>query len=100
MKVIFVLAAWVLCIGIAQAGGSFRLANGKLLEEGQTVSEVIALAGKPLHKDVLRGHHRHSATTEKLSFELDGSIGGKYLVVVTVQGGIVQSVSAKQLDRL
>lgn len=99
------LMALSVCVVIAHAAGGFRLANGKLIEVGQTRSAVLALAGKPLDRHVERtgihaGRGRGSVKEEVLTFRLTGSIGGKYLVVVTVENNRVVAVRSKQMDRL
>jgi len=89
----------------ANAKNSFRLENGKILSVGKSKSEVMALAGSPINRDVERvavdnGQGNHSVKREVLMYKLKGSIGGLYLVVVTVENNKVVSITSKQEDRI
>lgn len=89
----------------ASASGSFRLSDGKLIAAGKSKSEVIAIAGAPVHQEVETiavdvGQDRKPVKREILTYRLEGSIGGMYLVEVTLENGKVVSVTSKQEDRL
>jgi len=89
----------------ANAKSSFRLENGKILSVGKSKSEIIALAGVPIFQDVEQvaidnGQQGNPVKREVLMYKLKGSIGGLYLVVVTVENNNVVSISSKQEDRL
>lgn len=87
------------------AKNSFRLESGKILSVGKSKSEIIALAGAPMYQDVEQvaidnGQVGKSVKREVLMYKLKGSIGGLYLVVVTVENNNVVSISSKQEDRI
>lgn len=89
----------------AHADGSFRLANGNLISEGQSKSELIAIAGPPIYQDVEtiavdQGVGGKPIKREILTYQLAGSIGGKYLVVITVDNNLVVAIEATQESRL
>lgn len=88
-----------------QAGTSFRLDTGKLLKEGQTKPEVIALAGAPLSQEIETiavddGRGGDPVKRETLTYRLNGTIGGMYLVVVVVENGNVVSIWSRQEERI
>lgn len=87
------------------AKGSFRLESGKLLSIGNSKSEIIALVGAPIYEDVEtvavdNGQEGTPVKREVLTYKLNGSIGGLYLVVVTVENSKVVSISSKQQQRI
>ena len=89
----------------AYADSSFRLKTGKLISIGQSKSKVIALAGAPLYQEVEtigvdNGNGFLPTKREILTYELAGSIGGDYLVVVSVENNAVVSVTSTQESRL
>jgi hypothetical protein len=105
LKVVLFLAL-LSCALVAGAADSFRLANGSLISAGKSKAEVIALAGEPLYHDVetiavdTGEGARRPVKRESMTYRLPGSIGGMYLVVVTVENGSVVAVTAKQEGRL
>lgn len=87
------------------ASGSFRLPDGKLIREGKSKSEVIAMAGPPMYQEaeiiaVDEGLEGNPVKREILTYRMAGDIGGMYLVVVTVENNEVVSVKSKQESRL
>lgn len=87
--------------GTAAAGGSFRLENGQLLRTGISRAEVISLVGQPLSKDVESygvntGNVPAGQTVETWTYILEGAIGGKFLVTLTLEGGTVTKITSKQ----
>ena len=89
----------------ANAKSSFRLESGKNLRLGQSKFEVIALAGVPLYQDVERlavdiGQGANPVKREILMYKVKGSIGGLYLVALTIENNKVVSISSKQEDRI
>ncbi|AQS38625.1 Protein of unknown function (DUF2845) [Shewanella psychrophila] len=89
---------------VANANSSFRLENGKLLTIGKSKSEIIMLAGSPISADVEKvaidkGQDGDSVKREVLTYKLKGSIGGFYLVVVTIENNKVVSITSKQYER-
>lgn len=89
----------------AHASGNFRLTSGKLISAGKSKSEVIAIAGSPEYQDVEtiavdKGLGGHPIKREILVYRLEGSIGGMYSVVVTVENNIVVRVQSTQESRL
>lgn len=89
----------------AQASGNFRQPNGTVIAEGNRKSEVIALAGAPLYQDtetlaVDSGAGGNPVKREILTYRLEGSIGGMYLVVITIENNKVIAVESKQESRL
>lgn len=89
----------------AHASGSFRLENGKLIQEGKSKQEIIYIAGAPLYQEVEtiavdEGVGGDPVKREILTYRLTGDIGGMYLVVVTVENNKVVSVDSKQEGRL
>ncbi|WP_019617276.1 hypothetical protein [Psychromonas ossibalaenae] len=87
------------------AKNSFRLENGNILSVGKSKSEIIALAGTPIYQGVERvaidnGQGDNPVNREVLMYKLNGSIGGLYIVVVTVENNIVVSITFKQEDRI
>lgn len=89
----------------ANAKSSFRLENGKLLSVGNSKSEIISLVGVPVYQDVEKvaidnGQGGNPVKREVLMYKLKGSIGGIYLVVVTIENSKVVSIASKQEDRI
>ncbi|WP_078085928.1 hypothetical protein [Microbulbifer mangrovi] len=89
----------------AHASGSFRLQNGKLIQEGKSKQEIIYIAGAPLYQEVEtiaidEGLGGDPVKREVLTYRLPGDIGGMYLVVVTIENNKVVSVDSRQEGRL
>ena len=89
----------------ANAKSSFRLENGKLLSVGNSKSEIISLVGLPVYQDVEKvaidnGQEGNPVKREVLMYKLKGSIGGIYLVVITIENNKVVSIASKQEDRI
>ena len=89
----------------ANAKSSFRLENGKLLSVGNSKSEIISLVGVPVYQDVEKvaidtGQEGNPVKREVLMYKLKGSIGGIYLVVVTIENSRVVSIASKHEDRI
>jgi hypothetical protein len=89
----------------ANAKSSFRLENGKLLSVGNSKSEIISLVGVPVYQDVEKvaidnGQEGNPVKREVLMYKLEGSIGGIYLVVITIENNKVVSIASKQEDRI
>ncbi len=89
----------------ANAKSSFRLENGKLLSVGNSKSEIISLVGVPVYQDVEKvaidnGQEGNPVKREVLMYKLKGSIGGIYLVVITIENNKVVSIASKQEDRI
>lgn len=89
----------------ANASGSFRLNSGKMISTGQSKAEVIALAGTPLYQDsetiaIDQGGTSTPIKREILTYKLRGSIGGDYLVVITLENNSAVSITSKQFSRL
>lgn len=104
MKKLFLLVFITLSFS-SFATDSFRLENGDLILVGQSKSEVIALAGTPLDQDVTQiavdnGQGGTPIKREVLTYKMKGSIGGLYLVMVTVENAKVVSVASKQQNRI
>ncbi|WP_022961088.1 hypothetical protein [Halopseudomonas pelagia] len=104
LKIILLLSL-MSCALVAQAAGSFRLMSGKLISSGQSKSEIIAVVGVPLYQDVEtigvdEGGGGHPIKREVLTYKLDGSIGGEYLVIITVENNTVVSITSKQTSRM
>ena len=90
---------------LANAEVSFRIPDGRLLKVGMSRIEVISMLGEPLSKDIeTHGISTEPAyegkKTETWSYILEGSIGGTYLVNLTLEGGIVVAIYAKQQGRM
>lgn len=87
------------------ADDGFRMANGQLLTVGMSLAEVKAIAGKPesrnSHSTSTDGFGGNFSTTGKtLTYELTGSIGGKYRVLLHFHDGKVNAIRAKQDGRM
>lgn len=52
-RIVLPLFVSIFISSLAFAQGSFRLKNGNLLSVGKTKSDIVALVGAPLYKDVL-----------------------------------------------
>ncbi|SFD78146.1 hypothetical protein [Pseudoalteromonas denitrificans] len=103
-KVLLILSFVLFSIN-THARGSFRLDSGNLLTVGKSKSEIISIAGAPLYQDVEKiavdnGQGGHSVKREILTYRLKGSIGGFYLVVMTIENSHVTSITSKQEKRL
>lgn len=88
-----------------QANGSFRLPNGKLIQEGKSKQEIIYIAGTPMYSEVEtiavdEGGGGNPIKREILTYRLPSSLGGMSLVVVTVENNKVVSVESKQESRM
>jgi len=95
----------MLFIASAYAKDSFRMANGRLISTGQQKPEVIALAGLPISTEVEtiavdEGSGEEPVKREVLTYKLNSTVGGEYLVVVRIENNIVVSVSSTQMSRL
>ena len=53
-RILFPLLLSLFISSFAFAQGSFRLKNGNLLSVGKTKSDIVAVVGAPLYKDVLK----------------------------------------------
>jgi len=99
-----ILLVLLFSLGV-QAKSSFRLENGNLLSVGKSKSEIIMLVGTPIYQDVEKiaidnGVGGGSVKREVLTYKLKGSIGGVYLVIVTVENNKVVSIESKQEKRI
>jgi len=99
-----ILLVLLFSLGV-QAKSSFRLDNGNLLSVGKSKSEIIMLVGVPIYEDVEQiaidsGVGDSSVKREILTYKLKGSIGGFYLVVVTVENNKVVYIESKQYNRI
>jgi len=104
-NIIIVLYISTFFLAMNSFASSFRPTNGKLISIGDHKSEIIALVGMPLFKDVEKiaidkGLQTNPIKREVLTYKLKGSIGGSYLVVITVENNIVVSISSKQDNRI
>lgn len=104
-NIIIVLFISTFFLAMNSFSSSFRLTNGKLISIGDHKSEIIALVGMPLIKDVEKiaidkGLQTNPIKREVLTYKLKGSIGGSYLVIITVENNIVVSISSKQDNRI
>ena len=85
---------------VAEASGSFRLKNGKVISAGMDKAEVTEMAGKPKSRSVERPtespSNRKGYALEVWSYVLEGDVGGKHYVTVRFDGSKVQSVESKQ----
>ncbi|WP_160153149.1 hypothetical protein [Microbulbifer sp. ALW1] len=89
----------------AFADGSFRLPNGKLIQEGKSKQEVIYMAGPPMYQEVEtiavdEGVGGNPVKREVLTYRLPSSVGGMSLVTVTIENNKVVSVASKQESRM
>ncbi|ROU00706.1 hypothetical protein EB809_06200 [Marinobacter sp. R17] len=89
----------------AHANDSFRLANGKLIQEGQSKQEILYIAGDPVNREVETiavddGAGGSPVKREILTYRLQSSLGGQSLVVITVENNTVVAVEATQENRL
>jgi len=99
--------AMLFCVGLSVASVSaasttaFRLASGKLLSTGMTQLELMHLAGTPLsvEDETVREFGETRVVKQRLTFELDGDIGGRYWVQATVQQGKVVALEVIQQNR-
>ncbi|EKT4487838.1 hypothetical protein [Shewanella algae] len=90
---------------VGSACDSFRLKDGKLLHCGMSRIKLLELAGSPMDKytqtlGVDSGRATAGKTVEVWSYRLQGSIGGEYLLTVTLSNGQVQNIVSEQQDRL
>ena len=111
------LSCWVIvvmmCLQTADASDSFRLENGNLIRTGLTKLELLAIVGPPMMtEDIMQRVERPQNSTtqqiitnhqvldeQRLTYQLAGSIGGDYLVEVTIRQGKVTAVHSVQLNR-
>lgn len=89
----------------AQADGSFRLPNGKLIQEGKSKQEIIYIAGDPVYSEVEtlavdEGGGGNPTKREVLTYRLPSSLGGMSLVIVTIENNKVVSIESKQESRM
>ena len=89
----------------ANADGSFRLQNGKLIQEGKSKQEIIYIAGAPMYSEVETigiddGSGGNPKKREILTYRLPAAIGGMSLVVVTIENNKVVSVESKPESRM
>lgn len=89
----------------AHANGSFRLPNGKLIQEGKSKQEIIYIAGAPMYSEVEtiavdEGDGGTPIKREILTYRLPSSLGGMSLVVVTIENNEVVAVESKQERRM
>ena len=89
----------------AHADESFRLSSGKLIKVGNSKQEIISIAGDPIYEDIEtvavdNGTGNTPIKREILTFRLSSSLGGKSLVVVTIENSIATSVVSKQEKRM
>lgn len=89
----------------AQANGSFRLPNGKLIQEGKSKQEIIYIAGAPMYSEVQtiavdEGNGGNPIKREILTYRLPSSLGGMSLVVVTIENNKVVGVESKPESRI
>ena len=89
----------------ANAGNSFRLENGRLITTGMSSLEVQDLIGEPQSRETrVQGLALNQVsagkTIEIWSYLIMGSIGGEYYLTLTLEDGIVATVSSKQRGRL
>ncbi len=89
-------AVMLLVVSAAQGADSFRLKNGKLLQNGMTKGEVLAKAGKPELKST--GHKTRGSAGKKevWTYYMNDTFGTPSIVSVTFQGDQVVKVEAKQ----
>ncbi|WP_338364660.1 hypothetical protein [uncultured Pseudoalteromonas sp.] len=104
-RIVFPLFISIFISSLAFAHGSFRLKNGNLLSVGKTKSDIVALVGAPLYKDVLNeavdiGNGDKLVKTKEFTYKLKGSIGGMYIVFIRFENNIVTNISSKQVGRL
>lgn len=85
----------------AASANAFRLANGKLLSTGMTQLELVAQAGTPLsvEDETVRELGETRVVKQRLTFELEGDIGGRYWVQATLQQGNVVALEVIQQNR-
>lgn len=111
------LSCWLILIMMflqtADASDSFRLENGNLIRTGLTKLELLAIVGPPMTtEDVMQRVERPQNSTtqqiitshevlneQRLTYQLAGSIGGDYLVEVTIRQGKVTAIHSVQLNR-
>ena len=84
---------------------SFRTVDGRLLRTGMNRIEVLSLVGQPYSKDVESyginiDEHSGGRTIETWSYVLQSTIGGWFLVSLTLEGGVVTAIWTKQEGRL
>jgi len=91
---------FVFFTGSAQlhANEYFDLADGRTLKNGMTRTEVISLIGKPTFREVESSaltvnHNLGASTVETWSYFLDKSVGGRHLVSITLEQGVVVGVN-------
>ncbi|MEQ5836192.1 hypothetical protein [Marinobacter sp. NFXS9] len=102
---ILVTMALLASASFALANDSFRLANGKLIQEGQSKQEILYIAGDPVNREVETiavddGAGGNPVKREILTYRLQSSLGGQSLVVITVENNTVVAVEATQESRL
>lgn len=94
-----IAAGLALIFATASLADSFRTANGQIIERGMTTGEVLKLLGPPgpdsdgsdINVDI-------GQSVETWTYVLTGSIGGRYLVRIELEGGEVRDVNVEPLD--
>lgn len=89
----------------AHANGSFRLPNGKLIQEGKSKQEVLYLAGAPMYQEVETiavddGSGGTPIKREIMTYRLPSSLGGMSLVVITIENNKVVAVESKRENQI
>lgn len=89
----------------ANARDSFRLDNGKMITVGKKKYEIIELVGTPLSQSVVQvavdnGQGGNPIHREVLVYKLEGSVGGLYLVELTIENGKVVLITSTQAKRI
>ncbi|TBW49367.1 hypothetical protein EZI54_19770 [Marinobacter halodurans] len=107
MRLLKILVAMALLTTalFAHANDSFRLANGKLIQDGQSKQEVLYIAGDPVNQEVETiavddGAGGNPVKREILTYRLRSSLGGMSLVVVTIENNTVVAIESRQESRL
>lgn len=90
------LTALFLCVSFAYGSDSFRLENGKLLENGMTKGDVIDTAGEPKMKDPFRKGEGDTEKKEVWTYFVNNTFGTPSIVSVTFEGNSVVKVEVKQ----
>ena len=101
---ILLLASITMFSSFAASACGFRLQDGKLLTCGMSRIELLDRAGEPVSKDV----EVHAVSIEPgqagqrietWSYILPGSIGGNYLVSITLVQGKITAIESRQQRR-
>lgn len=96
------IAVLIAMAGPAEASGSFRLKDGRLLSAGMDKAEVTTLIGRPKDRSIERPTEsrsdRKGYVLEVWSYVLEADMGGKHYVTIRFDGSRVQSVESKQAN--